>query len=113
MKMMDNHQVLVENSQHNANNMETMSKHLGIIVKNQEIIVNNQSSIINNQKQIVANQITLNVLQKSLTHILNHLRNQGNESESMEQTLSFIDVLRSQALQEFNSDKLIEPKSLS
>jgi hypothetical protein len=113
LKMMDNHQILIDNSQHNFENMEVLTKNLGIIINNQEIIVNNQISIINNQKHIVSNQITLSVLLKTQTQILNLLKKLNGESETIEQTQESILALKEIVTQQFNLEILREPKTLN
>jgi len=113
LKMMDNHQILIDNSQHNFENMEVLTKNLGVIINNQEIIVNNQISIINNQKHIVSNQITLSVLLKTQTQILNILKKLNGESETIEQTQESILALKEIVTQQFNLEILREPKTLN
>jgi hypothetical protein len=113
IKMMDNHQILIDNSQHNFENMEILTKNLGVIINNQEIIVNNQISIINNQKHIVSNQITLSVLLKTQTQMLNLLKKLNGESETIEQTQESILALKEMATQQFNLEILREPKTLN
>lgn len=113
LKMMDNHQILIDNSQHNFENMEVLTKNLGIIINNQEIIVNNQISIINNQKHIVSNQITLSVLLKTQTRMLNLLKKLNGESETIEQTQESILALKEIVTQQFNLEILREPKTLN
>jgi hypothetical protein len=113
LKMMDNHQILIDNSQHNFENMEVLTKNLGVIINNQEIIVNNQISIINNQKQIVSNQITLSVLLKTQTQMLNLLKKLNGESETIEQTQESILALKEIVTQQFNLEILREPKTLN
>ncbi len=113
LKMMDNHQILIDNSQHNFENMEVLTKNLGVIINNQEIIVNNQISIINNQKHIVSNQITLSVLLKTQTQILNLLKKLNGESETIEQTQESILALKEIVTQQFNLEILREPKTLN
>ena len=113
LKMMDNHQILIDNSQHNFENMEVLTKNLGVIINNQEIIVNNQISIINNQKHIVSNQITLSVLLKTQTQMLNLLKKLNGESETIEQTQESILALKEIVTQQFNLEILREPKTLN
>lgn len=112
LKMVDNHEILLQNNQHNFQNMDILTKNLGIIIKNQDIIVNNQISIINNQKQIVSNQITLNVMLRAQATVLNLVNNLSGKVETMEETMQTIQQFKEEAQLIFNQGQLTEPRTL-
>lgn len=112
LKMVDNHEILLQNHQHNFQNMDILTQNLGIIIKNQEIIVNNQISIINNQKQIVSNQITLNVIMRAQAAVLNLVSNLSGTKETIEDTMLRMQQFKEEAMQNFQEGQLTEPKTL-
>jgi hypothetical protein len=96
-RIVENYDIMIQNQQQNANNHEMVIQNQTTIIRNQEIIVNNQMNIVRNQKQIAQNQITLDVIQKTQTHILNHLKKNTGQEETMEDTQNFILKLREES----------------
>ncbi len=93
-KIVENYDIMIQNQRQNADNHEMVIQNQSTIIRNQEIIVNNQMNIVRNQKQIAQNQITLDVIQKTQTHILNFVKKLSGEEEGLEVTQQFVSKLR-------------------
>ncbi len=109
--ILDNQEELLKNQSTIIKNQESILKNQDEIKSNQEVIVTNQSSIIDNQKQIVDNQVTLDVISKTQSYILNAIRKLSGETESPEETEKFLAKLKSDIHGSVKTD-LEEPKTL-
>ena len=96
-KIVENYDIMIQNQQQNADNHEMVIQNQTTIIRNQEIIVNNQMNIVRNQKQIAQNQITLDVIQKTQTHILNFIKKLSGQEEGLEDTQNFVLKLREES----------------
>ena len=96
-RIVENYDIMIQNQQQNADNHQMVIQNQTTIIRNQEIIVNNQMNIVRNQKQIAQNQITLDVIQKTQTHILNFVKKLSGQEEGLEDTQDFVLKLRQES----------------
>jgi translation initiation factor 2 beta subunit (eIF-2beta)/eIF-5 len=96
-RIVENYDIMIQNQQQNADNHEMVIQNQTTIIRNQEIIVNNQMNIVRNQKQIAQNQITLDVIQKTQTHILNYIKKLSGQEEDLNETVDFVLKLRAES----------------
>lgn len=108
--VLSNQKTIIANQETILKNQESILKNQDEIKANQGTIVENQSSIVDNQKQIAENQTLLNAISKTQAHILNAVRKNGGQSESVEETQKFLDSLKTDA-KEAKTD-LTEPESI-
>ena len=111
-KIIENYDIMIQNQQQNADNHEMVIQNQSTIIRNQEIIVNNQMNIVRNQKQIAQNQITLDVIQKTQTHILNFVKNLTGQKEGLEDTQKFVLKLREESEASRKGQNLNESSAL-
>jgi hypothetical protein len=111
-RIVENYDIMIQNQQQNADNHEMVIQNQTTIIRNQEIIVNNQMNIVRNQKQIAQNQITLDVIQKTQTHILNFVKNLSGQQEDMNDTVDFVLKLRQESEASRKGQSLNESSAL-
>jgi hypothetical protein len=111
-RIVENYDIMIQNQQQNADNHEMVIQNQTTIIRNQEIIVNNQMNIVRNQKQIAQNQITLDVIQKTQTHILNFIKKLSSQEESLEDTRDFVTKLREESIASGKGQNLNESNAL-
>src|SRR5450432_2888996 len=106
-----NQEAILKNQSTIIENQESILKNQNEIKDNQQTIAENQSTIVDNQKQIVDNQIMLKSISKTQVYILNLVRKVSGVPEPLEDTVKFIDELKSET-KGGTSTNLAEPESL-